>query len=287
MNLSAIQSEVQDIKRKFDAEQPRWEEIYHRFDYDSKGFQWRQQGAIDLCLKHVPLGGWILDLGCGCGNASVALAKLGFDVLGADISEPMISQAARNAELMRAANCRFEVFDFSREHPAAGRFQAVVALGFIEYFDDPLWVLRRMHHLLRSDGVAIVQIWNRRTWSDRVLKPAYGCFHAVRHPIDASKDLAQAVLPRRLVERLRTTKPAGPARREPQHRRYTPAELHDIAGRAGFRLIDARASRFFPCRFMFSNERRIRWDEQLQHWSEHKRFVRDGAIDYIAALRKV
>jgi len=287
MEKTLVQSERQDVKRKFDFEQPRWEEIYHKADYHSRGFQWRQGKAVALCVSHVSPGGWILDLGCGCGNASTTLAQLGFRVLGVDISEPMIAQATRNAALMGVEDCRFELYDFAQEHPGAGRFDGLVALGFIEYFDDPVWVLKRMRDLLRPGGIATVQVWNRRPWADTMLTPSYQIGHAVGHPIDSLKELAKAVLPRTVVERLQSAKPARPSVREPNHRRYTPREFHTAAAAAGFQMIDARASRYFPYRFFFANERRVRWDEQLQKWAEHKRLVREGAIDYVAALKKV
>jgi 2-polyprenyl-3-methyl-5-hydroxy-6-metoxy-1,4-benzoquinol methylase len=282
-----IQSERQDIKQKFDSEQPRWEAIYHKADYDSKGFQWRQEGAVTLCARHVPPEGRVLDLGCGCGNASMTLAKLGFRVLGVDISEPMIAQASDNAARIGVDNCQFEVYDVVREHPDAGQFDAVVALGFIEYFDEPILVLRRIHHLLRRNGVAMVQIWNRRPWSDTALAPMYRSVRAIGHPVDSLKDLAKTILPKAMVRRLQRGVPKSPVRTEPSHRRYLPLELHAMAQEAGFQVIDARASRYFPYHFFFSDERRIRWDEQLQKWAGHRKFARMGAIDYIAALKKV
>lgn len=282
-----VQSDRQDIQRKFDSEQPRWEAMYHKADYDSKGFQWRQEGAVALCARHVPPEGRVLDLGCGCGNASTTLARLGYRVLGVDISEPMIAQATQNAARMGVDNCEFAIYDFVREHPEAGHFDGVVALGFIEYFDEPVWVLRRIHHLLRRNGVAMVQIWNRRPWSDTTLVPIYRSFRTIRHPVDSLKDLGKMMLPKSWVQHLQRTAPVSRTAHEPCHRRYLPLDFHAMAEKAGFQVIDARSSRYFPYHFFFSDERRIRWDEQLQQWARHKPFARYGAIDYVAALKKV
>ena len=43
--------------------------------------------------------GAILDVGCGTGIVTVPLAKLGFETVGVDLSEPMLAQARKKAEL--------------------------------------------------------------------------------------------------------------------------------------------------------------------------------------------
>lgn len=40
----------------------------------------------------------VLDVGCGCGASSLALASLGADVTGIDVSEPMLEIARTRAE---------------------------------------------------------------------------------------------------------------------------------------------------------------------------------------------
>lgn len=51
----------------------------------------------DLIRKHAPnlMGGLLLDLACGTGSLSFCLAELGFDVVGADASAEMLSEAMR------------------------------------------------------------------------------------------------------------------------------------------------------------------------------------------------
>lgn len=49
----------------------------------------------DLFCRFGPVSGTVLDLCCGTGNITYALAGLGFDLLGVDSSEEMLAQAAR------------------------------------------------------------------------------------------------------------------------------------------------------------------------------------------------
>jgi SAM-dependent methyltransferase len=87
---------------------------------------------------------------------------MGHDVFGIDLSEKMIEQACRQAdEAGLAERCRFQCGDlFALDLPTAS-FDVVLALGLIEYFDDPMTVLARMATWLSPTGVIIVQVPNR------------------------------------------------------------------------------------------------------------------------------
>ena len=138
-----IQSQKLEVRAKFDSQQKHWEDMYHQSDYGSRGHQWRQESGIVLLRRFLPNGGRILDVGCGCGHASTALAQFGYQVIGLDISENMIRQARRNAQSMGLGeNCAFRAGDFEKEWLTLEPFDGILALGFIEYFDDPVWVLR-------------------------------------------------------------------------------------------------------------------------------------------------
>ena len=52
-----------------------------------------------LILDYVPDSGRILDLGCGAGRTSIALAEMGLEVVGVDLSRTMIEVARRQAGL--------------------------------------------------------------------------------------------------------------------------------------------------------------------------------------------
>ena len=132
----------------------------------------------------------------------------------------------------------------------------------------------------------MVQIWSRRPLGDVLLAPLYRLLHAVTHPLRLVKRLARSILPKSLVQKLVKHQVVIAQTIEVKHRRYTPRELSRMAEQAGFKLIDARGSRFLPSKFFFSEDRRIRWDEQLQKWTKRKPVLQQMAIDYVSALRK-
>jgi len=79
----------------------------------------------------------ILDIGCGAGTTSLALAKAvpGAEITGIDLSEALIAVACARAR--GRAGLRFEAGDAARWAPAAGRFDLIVSRHGVMFFDDP------------------------------------------------------------------------------------------------------------------------------------------------------
>lgn len=73
----------------------------------------------------------VLDLGCGPGIYSVAIAECVREVVGFDISEQMIERARSRAHEKHCTNCRFDVLDWSKADIDAlgmkGAFEVAVA----------------------------------------------------------------------------------------------------------------------------------------------------------------
>lgn len=76
-----------------------------------------------------PAGKRVLDAACGTGWHSIALAKAGYSVTGADISPVMIARAQENA-LRERSTARFVTSDFAGLPEAGGTgYDAVLCLG--------------------------------------------------------------------------------------------------------------------------------------------------------------
>jgi cyclopropane fatty-acyl-phospholipid synthase-like methyltransferase len=87
---------------------------------------------------------------------------MGHAVLGMDVSPAMVEQASREADRAELADrCRFQCADVGMLDPEAGSFDIIVALGFIEYFDEPKAILSRMRQWLSPAGVLVLQVSNR------------------------------------------------------------------------------------------------------------------------------
>ena len=156
----------------------------------------------------------VLDLGCGAGLASEALAASGHHVLGVDASAEAIAAAEIHQAKATAPGSVFGSLSYrcgSAEMlvQEGQRFDAVVALEIIEHVPAPAEFLVLLDKLLEPGGVIVVSTLNR-TW----------------------RSLAAAKIGAEYVLRLL------PVGTHDWHKFVTPAELGRYAGDAGLRISD-------------------------------------------------
>lgn len=111
-----------------------WAAEWKRTD---RSFAALQQDLLTHILAEAGEGARVLDVGCGAGATSIALAKARPDciVRGIDVSPALIEiAAARHA----AANCRFEVADAAVWEDAAFRPDLIVSRHGVMFFADPV-----------------------------------------------------------------------------------------------------------------------------------------------------
>lgn len=126
------------------------------YDLTSVVFARRRETVLAL-LDESGVGGTLLDFGMGPGVFAPHAVARGFEFVGIDISPEMIERA----EALGLPNTTYvcgdlEVLDDYRE--AA---DAVLAIGLIDYLEDPDEGLRRLAACLRPGGVLIVSFRNR------------------------------------------------------------------------------------------------------------------------------
>jgi 2-polyprenyl-3-methyl-5-hydroxy-6-metoxy-1,4-benzoquinol methylase len=123
-----------------------WEEV-------PKGLQPPQMAArLAFLLDRVPVGGRVLDVGCGEGRFTSALARAGHEAVGIDVAQ----------EPLRRAREREQGLDL-RLVPAAGpwpledvSFDAVWAGEVIEHVADTSGWLSEVRRVLRSGGALVL-----------------------------------------------------------------------------------------------------------------------------------
>jgi SAM-dependent methyltransferase len=93
----------------------------------------RPQPAIVALEERGGLRGAILDIGCGAGEHTILLTRLGYDVVGADFSANAVALARENAAA-RGVDARFEVADALRL-VGPPRFDTVLDSALFHVFD--------------------------------------------------------------------------------------------------------------------------------------------------------
>jgi SAM-dependent methyltransferase len=105
----------------------------------------------------------VLDIGCGPGNWSFALAETGFTVVGVDAYETLLDLAREKRRAIRLPNLAFRHADISRGDAFRDEsFDRVVNIHSLYVHHDPLGVLRVAHRLLKPGGHAVFVNFTRR-----------------------------------------------------------------------------------------------------------------------------
>ena len=91
----------------------------------------------------------VLDLGCGTGLSSEIFIEAGFEATGIDLSQKMLKEAKKlnfkQLVLQDLNDQNWRVTD---------KYDFIVALGTIEFIENPSDFLNHCHNLLKDEGVA-------------------------------------------------------------------------------------------------------------------------------------
>lgn len=121
-------------------------------------------GILDLLMntaKPQP-GEHVLDIGCGCGATSFEAArhvgKAG-QVLGADISVPMLDHATKRAQEMCLTNVVFKACDAQIDTFAPHSFDLVLSRFGVMFFSDPEAAFRNIAKAVKPGGRVVLIAW--------------------------------------------------------------------------------------------------------------------------------
>ena len=128
------------------------------------------QAAIEAAAPAA--GERVLDVGCGAGASSLALAArvgAGGQVLGVDISEPLIARARALAPQDTPA--LFRVADASSAELPEGAFDILFSRFGVMFFDDPIGAFAHMRRALKPGARIAFVCWRGAAENDWVRLP--------------------------------------------------------------------------------------------------------------------
>lgn len=124
-------------------------------DLSSLIFARRRETVLEL-LDESGVEGTVIDFGMGPGVFAPEIVERGFEFVGIDISPEMVARA----EALGLPRARYVVGDLDALAAFRGQADAVLAIGLIDYLEDPADGLRRLADCLKPGGVLIVSFRN-------------------------------------------------------------------------------------------------------------------------------
>jgi len=161
--VSYVQQQA-EVNVYFQERSSYWKDIYAASGVEAEIYRDRQAAALawidDLALAP---GSRVLEIGCGAGFLSVALARRGLRVHAIDSTESMVELTRRQAEESGVCDLlsvdKGNVYALSFEE---GSFDLVIALGVIPWLAEPVLAMREMVRVSKSGGHILLTADNRK-----------------------------------------------------------------------------------------------------------------------------
>lgn len=162
--------------------QAYWEQVPHA-ELAHFGTNEKTTGDLKALQQFLKPTDHILDLGCGWGRITCALALRGYQVMGLDLSENLITYARRYATAARL-KIQFDVGSMlNLPHPPES-FDTVICLwGVFNHLltpADQVQALNEMHRVLKPDGLAFIEMGNGEGKKYRHIRVTVGYGHENR-----------------------------------------------------------------------------------------------------------
>jgi len=266
------------VDTHFHSRVTQWRDVYEQEGLEGAIYRKRLEIVLSWIDElAVPTGEKVLEIGCGAGRCTVALAQRGYLINAMDPVEGMLNSTQEHA--IEAGVNSFVATSLGDAHNLAfrnGSFGLVLAIGVLPYLHFPQKALREMARVLKPGGFLLVTAGNRwrlndvlDPWSCPSLQPAKRvigaisqCFRKVRlddaHPplrLDSLRELKRWLSTLGLLKIKATT--------------------------VGFPSIKFRG------RPIFAEQSSIRLNNRLQKLADRDvPWIRSSGMDYIVLARK-
>ena len=165
-----------------------WPERYETWFSTPLGEQVRRvEGALILEMLDPAPGERILDVGCGTGIFTMDYLSAGAEVVGLDISAPMLTLAERKAAALPFTPVLGDMLDLPFVDAC---FDKVVSVTALEFVTEGRRAVAEMFRVTRPGGLIVVGTLNRLSpWAERRLaKTARGEAHVLQTAVFRSPE---------------------------------------------------------------------------------------------------
>ena len=169
-----------------------------RWNGDS-GRRWIAQRERHAAVRHgltpqllraagIRPGDRVLDVGCGCGEITLAVGRLASpgEVVGLDLSRLMLDEAER---LAAPPNVRFQLGDAQSYPLPPASFDVVISSFGVMFFDDPLAAFRNLRRALRPGGRLAFLCWQAELDNEVFALPVRAYQAYAELPAEATDDV--------------------------------------------------------------------------------------------------
>jgi len=184
------------------AELAKFSELAHRWwDTESEFRPLHQINPLRLgwIESHRPLSGLkVVDVGCGGGILTDAMARRGADVLGVDLADKSLKVArlhALEADTTGVQYRNISAEDLAAEQPAA--FDVVTCMEMLEHVPDPASIVRACSAMVKPGGWVFFSTINRNAKS--FLMAIVGAEYVMRMLPRGTHEYARLVRPSELA----------------------------------------------------------------------------------------
>lgn len=132
-----------------------WDKAAGNYDKTEQRFEHIHSKSRENARNHLKGGDIVLDYGCGTGTASCELAGHVKEIHAIDISSKMIEAAKEKAEASNVENASFVQADIFDERHKEESFDVILAFNMLHTVPNPQGVVKRVHELLKPDGLFI------------------------------------------------------------------------------------------------------------------------------------
>ncbi len=147
--------------------------LWEKGDFTRIAETMRESGEALVGKLGISEGMKVLDVGCGDGTTAIPAARMGADVLGVDISAPLVAAGNARAQELGLANVRFQEGDVTDLRDLDdGTFDLVISIFGAMFAPRPFDVAEEMVRVTKPGGRIVMGNWipNDPTLVAQILK---------------------------------------------------------------------------------------------------------------------